>query len=194
MRVDTRGRRRAATIIEMMVTSVLMVIVAVLLAKTWAMFGRSAISTVARARIAEEANLAAAALANDLGMLARPPDKCTDTRYVNIQPGIDGTSLSFSIDDGTGTTRIIQYARDQEDSSKLVRTDLTASPGSGRVVATLVAGFEAMALTTLPNEFNATGVQIDLTLSHWTYERDIGGAFRGDHTRRFTLFVPDALP
>jgi hypothetical protein len=193
MRVAALGRRRGATIIELMVTSMLMVIVALILARTWAVFGRSAIATVARARIAQEANLAAAALVKDFGLLARPPDKCTDTRYVNIQPSIDGTSISFSIDDGTGTSRIIQYARDQTDSSKLVRTDLTAPPGSGRVVATLVAGFEASALTTLPNEFNATGVQIDLTLTHRTYDRDLDGAFRGDHTRRFTLFVPDAL-
>ena len=193
MRVAAPRRRRGSTIVELTITSALMVVVAVILSRTWAIFGRSAISTMARARVAQEANLAAAALANDIGLLARLPENCTDTRYGNIQPGIDGTSLSFSIDDGTGTTRIIQYARDQDDSSKLIRTDLTASQGSGRVVATLVSGFQATAVT-LPNEFSGSGVRIDLTLTHWTFDRDRNGAFRGDYTRRFTLFVPDAQP
>ena len=188
MRVLSKQCRRGGfTIMEMMVASVLMVLVGTLLANTWVCFGRPAISAVARARLAQEANLAAEAIAHDVGLLARPAQWQADSRYQNVQPS--GSSLYLTIDDGTGSVRTVTYTTDPNDPSNLIRID----SGTNRVVARLVSSFQCT-IATLPlgpSGVSVSGVQIELTLTHRVYDRDPDGTFRGDHTRLYTLFVPD---
>ncbi len=177
----------------MVVTGFLMALVGILLGNAWAAFARPAIATVARCRVAQEANLAAEALAFDVGLLARPATTEPDTRYQNVQAG--STLLYLSIDDGTGASRTISYGPDPSDPSKLVRTDLSASAGTGRVVAGLLAGFDAVHDVLPgagPGGADVPGVRVDLTFTHRTMDRDpVTGLFRGDYTRRYTLFLPD---
>lgn len=190
------GRRRGFTLLEMLLTGFLMALVGVLLGNAWSAFGRPAITTVARCRVAQEANLAAEALAYDVGRIARPASTEPDTRYQVAQGGT--TVLYLSIDDGTGAPRTISYAPDPADSTKLVRTDLSTPWEPGRVVAGLLAGFDAVH-DVLPGAgaggADVPGVRVDLTFSHRTIDRDpITGGYRGDYTRRFTLFIPDPQP
>jgi prepilin-type N-terminal cleavage/methylation domain-containing protein len=192
MRMPSIHRRRGFTLTEMLMTAFLMGLMGVLLGNAWAAFGRPAVANVARCRVAQEANLAAEALARDIGLLAVPLAQQPDSRYQNVQADSSiGTTLTLSIDDGTpGSPRTISYAADPDDSTRLVRTDLSAPAGSGRVVATLLAGFE----TQRDILADVSGVRIDLTFSHRTFDRDPDGTLRTDYTRRFTLFVPDPQP
>jgi type II secretory pathway pseudopilin PulG len=189
------GRRRGFTITEMLITGVLMSLFGVLLGQAWASFGRPAIVNTARCRVAQEANLAAEALARDVGLLAVPADAQVDSRYANAQAL--GSTLYMTIDDGSGVFRTIAYAADASDPTRLVRTDLSAPANSSagtRVVAGLLAGFHAQADVLAgggPGGRDATGVRIDLTFTHRSFDRDPDGAYRGDYTRRFTLFIPD---
>ncbi len=191
-----QGRRRGFTLVEMTVTVFLMSLVGIMLGNAWSAFGRPAIATVARCRVAQEANLAAEALAYDVGLLAQPASAEPDTRYQGAQAGT--TILYLSIDDGTGAVRTISYGPDPSDSTKLVRTDLSASSGSGRVVAGLLAGFDAVHDVLAgagPGGTDVPGVRVDLTFTHRTIDRDpVTGLFRGDYTRRYTLFIPDPEP
>lgn len=180
-------RRRGFTIIEMTFAGFLMVVVGLLLAQVWTAFGRPAISALARARLAQEANLAAESLARDVGLLAAPPGPQTDSRYQNLQPA--GSTLYLTLDEGDGVARTISYSIDENDPGKLFRSD---SAGK-RVVATLVADFQSRAVTlpVMQGGASVSGVQIELTLRHRTHDRDRDGSFRRDHTRRYTLFIPD---
>jgi prepilin-type N-terminal cleavage/methylation domain-containing protein len=212
--------RRGFTVIEMMLTAFLMALLAMVLGNAWAAFGRPAISSVARCRVAQEANLAAEALARDIGLLAQDiigPPAPTDSRYVKAaSPQSDGSTLSLLIDDGTlfhsdGTraARSIVYSFDKSDNkTHLVRTetnpiDLTSTV---RVVATLVSDFHVKhgiipvdAQTRVPSgpidsgtagDTLAPGVQVDMTFGHPAYDR-VNGVFQPIYARRFTLFIPD---
>lgn len=181
------ARRRGFTTIEMMFAAILMGVVGMLLAQSWTAFGRPAISALARAKLAQEANLAAESLARDVGILAAPAGVQADSRYQNAQA--TGSTLVLTVDEGDGTVRTITYSIDGDDPGKLFRTD---SDGR-RVVAKLVTGF-ACQTATLPlmdGGGDVSGVKVELTLSHRTYDRNRDGSFRGDHTRRYTLFIPD---
>ena len=189
------GRRRGFTIVEMVVTGFLMALVGILLGNAWAAFARPAIATVARCRVAQEANLAAEALAFDAGRLARPATTEPDTRYQNAQGG--STLLYLSIDDGTGASRTISYGPDPANPSKLMRTDLSASAGSGRVVAGLLAGFDAVH-DILPGAGPAgadvTGVRVDLTVhppGPWTATPASPACSAATTRGRYSLFLPD---
>jgi prepilin-type N-terminal cleavage/methylation domain-containing protein len=195
MRSASIHHRRGFTLTEMLMTAFLMGLMGVLLGNAWAAFGRPAIANVARCRVAQEANLAAEALTRDIGLLAVPNGQYPDTRYQNVRA--DGSILYLSIDDGTSAPRTISYAADPDDSTRLVRTDLSASAGSSRVVATLLAGLDSQTDVLAgagPGGADVTGVRIDLTFSHRTFDRDPDGNVRSDYTRRFTLFVPDPQP
>ncbi|MHC4398922.1 MAG: hypothetical protein ACYTG0_04505 [Planctomycetota bacterium] len=61
------GRRGGFTVVEVMLVSVLMGFLAVLVSSAWSGLGRSAADAGRRCRVVQEANLAAAALARDLG-------------------------------------------------------------------------------------------------------------------------------
>lgn len=171
------GRRRGFSVVELALSGCLMVVLGVILGRAWLAFGRPAIASMARARLAQEANLAAEALSRDVGMLAA---QAGDWRYANAVPA--GGSLAMTVDDGTGPREVAYALID----GKLVRTD----PDGPRAVASLVADFQSY--RALGPDGRAPGVQVDLTLSHRTHDRDRDGSFRADHTRRYTLFLPDA--
>lgn len=180
-------RRRGFTIVEMTLAGFLMAVVGLLLAQAWAGFGRPAISALARARLAQEANIAAESLSRDVGLLAGPDGLQADSRYQNVQPA--GSTLYLTLDEGHGDVRTISYSIDANDPGKLFRTD----SGGKRVVATLVADFQSRSVTLpiMQGGANVSGVQIELTLRHRAHDRDSNGSFRGDHTRLYTLFIPD---
>jgi hypothetical protein len=67
MRNRWPGRRAGFTLLEATVVSGLMAVLAVLLSTIWAGFGRPAHDVVERSRVIQEAHLAVAALARDLG-------------------------------------------------------------------------------------------------------------------------------
>ncbi len=182
-----RRRRRGFSVMEMALTSVLMVVVGLILSQAWVTFGRPAIASMARARLAQEANLAAESFAHDVGLLASPAGNPADSRYQNVQG--DGSTLFLTIDRGDGVLATVTYATDDNDPGKLFRTDAAGK----QVVATLVTGFHCQATTAAvgPAGSAVPGVQIDLTLEHRTYDRDRDGSYRSDHTRRYSLFVPD---
>src|SRR5438128_1030412 len=72
----TRSRRRGLTVTELVVASVLAALLTILLATTWATFGRPALEVEARARIVQEGVLAAQSIACDLGgFLADSPGR-----------------------------------------------------------------------------------------------------------------------
>jgi prepilin-type N-terminal cleavage/methylation domain-containing protein len=195
MRSPSIHQRRGFTLTEMLMTAFLMGLMGILLGNAWVAFGRPAVANVARCRVAQEANLAAEALARDIGLLAVPTGQHPDTRYQNVRA--DGSILYLAIDDGTSPPRTISYAADPDDSTRLVRTDLSASAGSSRVVATLLAGLDTQTDVLEgagPGGADVTGVRIDLTFSHRTFDRDPDGNVRSDYTRRFTLFVRDPQP
>ena len=132
----------------------------------------------------------------DVGLLARPATAEPDTRYQPAQAGT--TALYLSIDDGTGGTRTISDGPGPADPTTLVRTDLSAPSGTSRVVAGLLARFDA-ARDVRPGAgtggADVTGVRVDLPVTHRTIDRDpVTGNFRGDYTRRYTLFIPDPQP
>jgi hypothetical protein len=182
------GWRRGVTLIEMTLAGFLMTLVGVMVCQAWASFGRPAVSALARARLAQEANLAAEAISRDLGRLAAPDGPQPDSRYQNIQSV--GSTLTMTIDDGDGSIRTVMYSTDPADPGKLFRTD-----GTGRrVVAMLIADFQSrpVLLPLLEGGGSISGVQVELTFTHRTYDRDRDGSFRGDHTRQYTLFIPDA--
>lgn len=184
-----RARKRAGgfTLVEMMLAAVLMVVVAAILSAAWGAFGRPAVSAIARARLAQEAEIAAESLARDVGMLAASTATGAGSRYQNVQA--DGSTLYLAIDDGAGAVRTVVYTLDPADPGRLIRTD----SGETRVIARFVSGFHAEADTPPvgPGGANVSGVRIELTLSHRVLDRDPDGTFRADHTRRYTLFVPD---
>lgn len=197
-------RRRGFTIVEMIVTGFLMALVGILLGNAWAAFARPAITTVARCRVAQEANLAAEAIAYDIGRLARNADpQYHDSRYQTprVQAGSPNV-LNLTIDDGTTT---VSYAPDPFNATNLVRTETGPGGTKERVVATLLGGYDSLhnpapgfvvSRGTLPGAgpggIDAPGVEIDMTFTHRTMDRDpVTGLFRGDYTRRYTLFIPD---
>jgi prepilin-type N-terminal cleavage/methylation domain-containing protein len=61
------SRRTGFTLVEVMVVSGLMTMLAMLLAATWSVLGKPLIEASAQARVAHEANLAVAALTRDFG-------------------------------------------------------------------------------------------------------------------------------
>ena len=187
----SRHRHRGFTLFEMTIAGFLIALVANLLANAWVGFGRPAISAVARARLAQEANLFSEALARDVGRLACLGQPRTNSRYQNVQAAADGKTLYLTIDEGKEELRAFSYSIDENDPGKLCRRDLAS--GDKRVVTTLVSAFDCTHDTfpVGPSNEPVVGVQIDLTLRHRVNERDRDGTFRADHTRRYRLFIPD---
>lgn len=182
--------RRGLTLVEMMMTGFLMAIVAALLGNAWTAFGRPAIAAVARSRVAQEANLAAEALARDVGMLVQDGG-ASDSRYLlTDQTDYAPVTLALRIDDGSaGGPRTVTYALSE---NNLVRTD----GDSTQVVATLLQDFEVTTpLLTTTDGAGYACVQIDMTFTYRTFDRNpIDGTFLGDYTRRYTLIIPPPQP
>jgi hypothetical protein len=195
MRTPLARSRRGFTVLEMMLAGFLMALMGILLGNAWAAFGRPAISSVARSRVAQEANLAAEALAHDLGMLAQDVvGSPSDSKYLNASPMPDSSTLTFFIDDGTlfhtdGThrTRQIIYSFDPA-TTHLIRTDATSPDSTPRVIATLVSDFHTRYGTLSGG--GALGVFVDMTFSHPSYDY-VSGVFQPYYVRQYTLFIPD---
>ena len=136
MRLRTSHIPRGFTLIEMTLVGFLLVLLSFLMSRAWVAFGRPAISAVARARLIQEANLAAESLAHDVGRTRPTQRPGSDSRYQNVQDS--GSTLYLAIDDGTGSVRTISYSIDAANPGKLFRAD----SGTKRVVASLVADFQ----------------------------------------------------
>lgn len=186
-------RRRGFTILDLAIAGILMTVVALVLARAWDAFGRSARLAVARARLAQEANLAAEAIARDVGRLARPGGASPAPPWPNVRAG--DSTLRLWVVDGEGQIRQVIYKKDADDPGNLTRYECDAEeagdslpPGSGRVVATLVSDFKARDAA-VPSNPGVPGVEIELTLGHRVIDRDPDGASRGDYTRRYLLLI-----
>lgn len=162
-----RGPRRGFSVVEMAIVSVLLALLAMLLASTWRGFCLPTIEAAARCRIAQEANLAAASLARDLGgSLANPEGrigKKTDGQFVGrMQPSESWLRLCFHGATGTDTSpqwgdpdTVISY---QLQGDSLVRWDESA--GTVVTVSRGLAGFSVV-----PFE-DDSGVTLTLSYSY----------------------------
>lgn len=148
--------RRGFSLIEVSISSGLLVFLSLLLATTWTGLGRPLLQTMYRSRIAEESHMALACLARDLGGCQPGSDGVvgakTDRALVGrTQPGgaelwlcFDGGATPNGTADWLAPDVVITYA---VVDGALVRTD--QSTGSEYVVANNV---ESMALTDLGGE------------------------------------------
>jgi hypothetical protein len=96
IRNPATGRRRAFSLMELMVVNVLMGLLIVLLAGAWRAFGPMCVEVIARSRIATEANLVAFALHQDLNP--------TNLTLGSIQPNADGSSFTLTYSDQSTIT------------------------------------------------------------------------------------------
>jgi hypothetical protein len=164
--------------VEGVIASGLLVLLALLLANTWQSMGRAAIDAVTRGRITQEANLALAALASDLGGSLSDPQgrvgSLASAAFVGrLQPGgnqlwlcFDGGSTPNGIADWGPPDTVVSY---ELQSSQLVR--INQATGVSVPVAQGVSGFAVQDL--------GDRVQIQLTLTY----RNL--------TRTFTLIARD---
>src|SRR5438067_1080268 len=99
----TRRKRRAFTLVEMSVVSVLLVLLGLLLSQTWAGLGRPTVDLIARSRLAREARLATDALARDLGgCLANPEARLgTSSQYRFVGRSQPNNQLWLCFDGGS---------------------------------------------------------------------------------------------
>src|SRR5207302_6267791 len=140
---------RAFTLVEALVVSSLMAVLAVLLANTWTGLGRPLVAVAARCRLAQEANAAAASLSRDwCGYLAnnegRLGGKTLYPLLGRLQPRnselwlcFDGGTTPNGIADWGTPDTVISY---QVVSNALVRWDQNA--GTTFIVARYVDSLE----------------------------------------------------
>jgi prepilin-type N-terminal cleavage/methylation domain-containing protein len=160
-----RWKRRGFTVLEVMVVSGLMALLALLLGKTWYGLVKPTAELAARGRIDQEIGLAAAALTRDLGgSLADPPGRLGPQilyrRVGRLQPGNSQLWLCFDGGDPPNNEAdwgppdvVIVY---EVDGDSLVRRD--QSNDTTFVVARLVNQMEVLDL--------GDRVQIRLTFSY----------------------------
>ena len=164
-----RHHHRAFSLVEVLVVSALTTILATILASLWSGLGRPLVDASARAHIAQDANLAAAALARDFGgSLTNSEDRLgglADGRLVGrMQP--DSSVLRLCFDGGVSPDGLAQWGDPdtvityEVQDGNLVRWDERA--GTTFVVARNVQQLELEDL--------GTGVQIKLTFAYrnWT--------------------------
>lgn len=170
MKTTQRGRRpgcrrRGFTLLELLVAAVLTTMLAAFLAGTWISIRRSVVNVDSRARIAQEANLALAALANDCcGSLANPAGRLgTETEYPfvgRMEPS--GTQLWLCFDGGSPPNGVADWGPPdwviyyEVQGTSLVRFDQNA--GTSYIVANHVQSLSTQDL--------GSGVQISLTFSY----------------------------
>ena len=167
-------RRNAFTVVEALIVSGLMVLLAVLLSSAWSGLGRPLADAVGRCRVTQEASLALASLARDYaGSLPDAVGEQVQGRLVGRQV-IDGSELWLCFDGGSPDgvadwgppDTVIIY---EVQSNHLIRRDQNSGD-----TFTVARDVDAMDLTELGD-----GVQIDLTLHY----RDI--------TRTYTMIAKD---
>lgn len=140
--ITPRCGRSGFTLLEAVIVNALMVFLAMLVSTAWSAFGRPTADVIARCRVTQEANLAAASLARDLGgSLANHEGRIGGKlllRYVGrMQPAKKQLWLCFDggpnpngqANWGTPDT-VISY---EVQSNRLIRWDQTA--GTSVIVA-----------------------------------------------------------
>jgi prepilin-type N-terminal cleavage/methylation domain-containing protein len=151
--ISIRRARRGFTLVEIMVVSGLLVVLAVLVSNAWAGLGRPLVNVATQCRLANEANAAAACLARDLcGSLADTQGRLgakTAYQFVGrMQPG--NAQLWLCFDSGTNPNgkadwgppdTVIVY---QLAGNTLVRWNQTA--GTNFTVAQNVSSFNVQDL------------------------------------------------
>ncbi len=162
------ARRRAGmTLTEMVVASALASLLMVLLATTWANFGRPALEVEARARIEQEGILAAQSLACDFGgFLADTPgrtgiyvDNSLNAYQASTPPWNVSTPGVLILNFYGATTSDVIAITYQLEGNLLVRTN--SSTGASTTVARYVTAFSAVA-----NPENSSQVQIAITIAY----------------------------
>ena len=161
----TRGSvpgHRGFTIIEMVVATFLAALLALLLAAAVATFARPAAEVDGRTRLALEANMAAEALARDLGGYlvdtAGNPGTLQQYQFSSWSFSSDGSTLFLNYQ-GAAPGPPYQIVTYQQQGVRLVRTML--SSGLQTVVAQHVTGFLVQ-----PGPDDPSQAQISLTLSY----------------------------
>ena len=161
---DWRNRRSGFTLMELVVSSLLATVLMMLIAGTWATFGRPALEVEARARITREAILATQSITCDLGgfLADRPGQTGTLDHYSFIDwnlSNIDVLLLNFR---GVtpGDLIVVRY---QVQDNKLVR--FNSSTGAVMTIANHVTGF---AVATDPDNANRIRIQIKISYRNFT--------------------------
>lgn len=128
--------RRGFTLVEALVVSGLMALLAYLLGQTWSGLGRPTADLAARGRVAHEARLASAALSRDLGgsldsTAGRTGQKALGKFVGRMQPNsselwlcFDGGSSPNGVADWAAPDTVIVY---QAQGGRLVRWDQSAN-------------------------------------------------------------------
>lgn len=157
--------RNGFTLLEVMVASIVMSLLVMLMAQAWSGLGRPTVDMAIRGRLAQEAGLAAAALAGDLGgYLSNPEGRLGTTASLplvgRLQP--TGSQLWLCFDGGPAPNgapdwgppdTVIVY---DVQGGRLVRTDQTA--GTAVTVAQCASGLHVQ-------DLGGGQVQVGLTLS-----------------------------
>jgi hypothetical protein len=153
--------------IEMVVASMLATLLGVLMAVAWATFGRPALEVEARARIAQEAIMAAESLSRDLGGFVADTEGRGGTlsqyRFVDWDLSYGNPLLLNFQGTGPGDPIVIRYEYDSQ-KGKLARSN--SSTGVQTIIAAHVTGFSVT-----PDPNNANLARIELTI---TYRRFSG--------------------
>jgi hypothetical protein len=158
-RTDRRLVQSGFTMMEVAVAGALMSLLVILISGAWRGLGRSSTDATARCRVAQEANLAAAALARDFSgsLPEEPTGRKADGRMLGWLVA-SGPELRLYYD-GEPDTEVVYHLDDQttygKEWKRLVRWN--TDTGSEFTVATNV---DAMELADLGD-----GVRIDLTFT-----------------------------
>jgi hypothetical protein len=168
-RATVRRRRAGMTVTEMVVSSALGVLLMMLMATTWATFGRPALEVESRARIEQEGILATQSLACDFGgYLADTPGR-TGTMSVGAQNPYQFTGWNVS---NSGVLLLNFYGATLSDviaisyqleGNVLVRTN--SSTGVSTTVARYVTGFSA---AVDPNNLNHVVITLTIAYRNFT--------------------------
>jgi type II secretory pathway component PulJ len=175
LRIPSRLCAQGFTVMEMMIVGAMTTLLAILFSAAWSGLGQPSADALVRCQVAQEAQLAAAALVADLGgslpgqtggtkgngrLVGRMEPEGSELRLC-----FDGGGLNGSADWGIPDTVIRYYVED----NKLIRWNETAD-----TTFYVASNVESMTLSDLGN-----GVQIDLTFT-----------FR-DLSRTYTLIAED---
>jgi type II secretory pathway component PulJ len=157
--------RPGFSLVEFVVASGLLVLLSALLAQTWSGLVRPTTDLAIRGRLCQEARLATAALARDLGGSLANPEGRSGPRTLypfvgRLQPGnsqlwlcFDGGSPPNGLADWGAPDTVIIYALQGD---QLVRTDQTA--GTTVTVARYLSGFSV--------QDPGSGIRIQLTFTY----------------------------
>jgi type II secretory pathway pseudopilin PulG len=160
-----RRNRRAFTLVEILVVSALMILLAMVLTSLWSGLGRPLVEASARAQIAQDANLAAAALAGDFGgSLTNQEERLgglADGKLVGrMQP--DGSILRLCFDGGTPADGLAEWGDpDTVISYEIQNGDLVRWDERAGTTFTVARNVQQMVLEDL-----GTGVEIQLTFAY----------------------------